>query len=95
MNVCIRDKLNAMFGELKNSIEKKVSETLANIRKKVQLLFQVDETTETTDEEKEIEEEKRTFEVKTFINDLYNKITQTTQAYGRHRKEQIDKSKEE
>ena len=91
----IQDKLNAMFGELKNSIEKKVSETLANFRKKVQLLFQVDETTETTDEEKEIEEEKRTFEVKTFINDLYNKITQTTQAYGRHRKEQIDKSKEE
>lgn len=89
----IQDKLNAMFGELKNSIEKKVSETLANFRKKVQLLFQVEESTHTTDEEKEIEEEKRTFEVKTFINDLYNKITQMTQAYGEFKKE--EKSKDE
>lgn len=89
----IQDKLNAMFGELKNSIEKKISETLANFRKKVQLLFQVEESTHTTDEEKEIEEEKRTFEVKTFINDLYNKITQMTQAYGEFKKE--EKSKDE
>ena len=86
----IQDKLNAMFGELKNSIEKKVSETLANFRKKVRLLFQVEETTETTDEEKEIEEEKRTFEVKTFINDLYNKITQMTQTYGQYKKEEFE-----
>lgn len=86
----IQDKLNAMFGELKNSIEKKVSETLANFRKKVRLLFQVDESTETTDEEKEIEEEKRTFEVKTFINDLYNKITQMTQTYGQYKKEEFE-----
>ena len=86
----IQDKLNAMFGEMKNSIEKKVSETLANFRKKVRLLFQVDETTETTDEEKEIEEEKRTFEVKTFINDLYNKITQMTQTYGQYKKEEFE-----
>ena len=90
----IQDKLNAMFGELKNSMEKKVSETLANFRKKVQLLFQVDETTHTTDEEKEIEEEKRTFEVKTFINDLYNKITQMTQTYGQYRKDKSEKDKD-
>lgn len=86
----IQDKLNAMFGELKNSIEKKVSETLANFRKKVRFLFQVDESTETTDEEKEIEEEKRTFEVKTFINDLYNKIIQMTQTYGQYKKEEFE-----
>lgn len=90
----IQDKLNAMFGELKNSIEKKVSEALSNFKKKVQLLFQVDETNHTTDEEKEIEEEKRTFEVKTFINDLYNKITKTTQSYDNHKKEQVEKNKD-
>lgn len=86
----IQDKLNAMFGELKNSVEKKISETLSNFKKKIKMLFQVDETTETTDEEKEIEEEKRTFEVKTFINDLYNKITQMTQTYGQYKKEQFE-----
>lgn len=90
----IQDKLNAMFGELKNSLEKKVSEALSNFRKKVQLLFQVDETNHATDEEKEIEEEKRTFEVKTFINDLYNKITQTTQTYGQYKKDKAEKDKD-
>jgi len=90
----IQDKLNAVFGELKNSIEKKISDTLANFKKKITMLFQVDETTESTDEEKKVEEDKRAFEVKTFINDLYNKITQTTQAYGNHKKEQVEKQKD-
>ncbi|MBR1680258.1 hypothetical protein IJ707_00540, partial [bacterium] len=90
----IQDKLNAMFGELKNSIEKKISETLSSFKKKVQMLFQVDDTTETTDEEKEIEEDKRAFEVKTFINDLYNKITQMTQTYGQYKKEELEKDKD-
>ena len=86
----IQDKLNAMFGELKSSVDKKVSEALSNFKKKITMLFQVDETTQTTDEEKEIEEAKRTFEVKTFINDLYNRITKTTQSYDNHKKQLID-----
>ena len=90
----IQDKLNAMFGEMKNSVEKKISEALSNFKKKVQLLFQVDESNHATDEEKEIEEEKRTFEIKTFINDLYNKITKTTQSYDNHKKEQVEKNKD-
>ena len=89
----IQDKLNAMFGELKNSVEKKISDTLANFKKKITMLFQVEETTETTDEEKKVEEDKRTFEIKTFINDLYNKITKTTQSYDNHKKEQVEKNK--
>ncbi len=90
----IQDKLNAMFGEMKNSIEKKISENLSNLKKKIRMLFQVDESTETTDEEKEIEEDKRAFEVKTFINDLYNKITQMTQTYGQYKQEAIEKNKD-
>ncbi len=90
----IQDKLNAMFGELKNSVEKKISDTLANFKKKITMLFQVEETTETTDEEKKVEEDKRAFEVKTFINDLYNKITKTTQSYDNHKKEQVEKNKD-
>lgn len=86
----IQDKLNAMFGELKSSMDKKVSDALSNFKKKITMLFQVDETTETTDEEKEIEEAKRTFEVKTFINDLYNRITQTTQSYDNHKKQLVE-----
>lgn len=90
----IQDKLNAMFGELKNSTEKKISEKLSNFKKKIQMLFQVDESTETTEEERKVEEDKRAFEIKTFINDLYNKITQTTQTYGKYKKEQSEKNKD-
>ncbi len=89
----IQDKLNAMFGELKNSVEKKISDKLTDFKKKITMLFQVDETTETTDEEKKVEEDKRAFEVKTFINDLYNKITQMTQTYGKYKREQSEKDK--
>ena len=87
----IQDKLNAMFGELKNSIEKKISETLANFKKKFRLILQVEETVDSDNEEKKIEEEKRTFEVKTFINDLYNRITKTVQSYGQYKKENMEK----
>lgn len=89
--VDIQDKLNAMFGEMKNSVEKKISDTLANFKKKFKMLFQVEETSKTEDEDKKIEEDKRAFEVKTFINDLYNRITKTIQSYDDHKKEQIEK----
>lgn len=93
--VDIQDKLNAMFGEFKNSVEKKISDTLANFKKKFKMLFQVDETSRADDEDKKIEEDKRAFEVKTFINDLYNRITKTTQSYDEHKKEQIEKEKKD
>jgi len=52
----ISDKLNAMFGELKNSIEKKISDKLKDFKKKIKSLFSVLETTETDDEERKIDE---------------------------------------
>lgn len=86
----IQDKLNAIFGELKNAMEKKISDNLSLLKKKLFSLFAIYEATDVDEEEKQVEEEKRTFEVKTFIHDIYNKITQTTQAYGelKRRREQ-------
>ena len=49
------------------------------------------DVTEVNSLARQIEEEKRTFEVKTFINDLYNKITKTTQSYNEYKKERISK----
>ena len=92
--VDIQDRLNAMFGEMKNSVEKKISDTLANFKKKFKLIFEVEETSRTDDEDKKVEEDKRAFEVKTLINDLYNKITKTTQSYDNHKKEQLEKEKD-
>ena len=87
----IQDKLNAVFGELKNSVEKKISDAFTNLKKKIRTLFHVEESAETTDDEKKVEEDKRAFEVKTFINDLYNKITKTFQFFDEVKKKEMEK----
>lgn len=72
--VDISDKLTAMMGELKNSIEKKISESFGNFKKKVKSIFSIFKPLDIDNNEKQIEETKRTFELKTFIHDLYKKI---------------------
>lgn len=76
----IQDKLNAMFGELKNAIEKKVSDSIQNAKKKIFSLFGL-YNPEKPEEEKEIDSAKRTFEARTFLHDVYNKITKTLKSF--------------
>lgn len=83
----IQDKLNAMFGELKNSIEKKINESWKNITQKIHSFFFVENSNKSDNEDKRVDEAKRTFELKTFLNDLYNRITKTTQSYNLIKKE--------
>jgi hypothetical protein len=64
-----------MMGELKNSNEKKISESFQTFKKKVKALFSIFKPLDTDNDDKQIEETKRTFELKTFIHDLYRKIT--------------------
>lgn len=65
----ISDKLTAMFGELKSSVEKKISDKLKDFKKKIKSLFSTLETREMDDEDK-IDEEKRIFEQKTALNSI-------------------------
>lgn len=76
----IQDKITAMFGELKASIEKKVSDRLQDAKKKLFSLFGIFEPKE-VEEEKKVETSKRTFEARTFLHDVYNKITRVFQSY--------------
>lgn len=74
----ISDKLNAIFGEMKNAIEKKISDKLKDFKKKFKSLFgivDIDETEEMDDEEKQIEETKRLFEMKTVLESIKEKFT--------------------
>lgn len=71
----ISDKLTAMFGELKNSIEKKISDKLKDFRKKIKSFFSTLETEEIDNEDK-IEEEKRILEQKTAFNSINNNLLQ-------------------
>lgn len=66
----ITDKLNAIFGELKNFTEKKISDKLKDFKKNFKSLFGIVETAETEDEDKKIEEEKRIFELKTAFHSI-------------------------
>lgn len=64
----ISDKLTAIIGEFKAAIEKKISEGIKDFKKKVKYLFSIFQPIEGT-------EHKKTFKLKTFIHDLYKKIT--------------------
>lgn len=70
----ISDKLNAMFGELKNSIEKKISDKLKDFKKKFKSTFGIYEPEEIDDEEKKIEESKRLFGQKTVLESIKEKF---------------------
>lgn len=70
----ISDKLNAVFGELKNSIEKKISDGLKNFRKKAKSIFGIFEPTE-LDEEEKFEEEKKVFDLKTTFESIKGHLT--------------------
>ena len=71
----ISDKLTAMFGELKASINKKISEIFTNTKKKLKSIFSIFKPLNADDEDKQIDETKKAFELKTFIHELYNKLT--------------------
>lgn len=64
----ISDKLNAVLGELKNSIEKKISDKFNDFKKKTMSLFGLFEPKEV--EEERLEESKRTFELKTVFESI-------------------------
>ncbi len=70
----ISDKLTAMMGELKASIEKKISEAFKDLKKKVKSLFSIFQPLDADNNDKQIDETKKAFELRTFIHDLYKKI---------------------
>ena len=66
--------MTAIYGEIKSAVQKKVSEVLSNIKKKLKSIFFISDTEEADDEDKKIDEAKKTFELKTFIHKLYKKL---------------------
>lgn len=72
----ISDKLTAMMGELKASIEKKISEAFKDLKKKVKSLFSIFQPLDADNDNKQIDETKKAFELRTFIHDLYKRLTE-------------------
>ena len=69
----IQDKLNAIFGEAKNFLEKKVSELVSNFKSKFEILFKVFKRSNTKDDETKIDEDKKLFRLKTLIQKILKK----------------------
>ena len=70
----ISDKLTAVYGELKAAVQKKVSETLNEIKKKVKSLFAIFSPLDADNDDKQIDETKKAFELRTFIHQLYRQL---------------------
>jgi len=69
----IQDKLNAIFGEAKNFTEKKIAELVSSIKSKFEMIFKIFKRSNTKDDETKIDEDKKLFRLKTFIQKLLRK----------------------
>ncbi len=78
----IQDKLNAIFGEAKAFVEKKVSELVSNIKSKFEILLKVFKRNNTKDDETKIDEDKKIFNLKTFIQKIWKKKDDTEDESG-------------
>lgn len=70
----ITDKLTAVYGEVKAAIAKKISETFGELKKKIKSLFSIFGVQNSDNDDKQIDETKKAFKLKTFIHDLYKKL---------------------
>lgn len=70
----ISDKLAAVYGEVKTAIAKKLSETLNEFKKKMKSLFSIFNPQDADNDDKQVDETKKAFKLKTFIHDLYKKL---------------------
>lgn len=70
----ISDKLTAVYGEVKAAIAKKISETFGELKKKIKSLFSIFGVQNSDNDDKQIDETKKAFKLKTFIHDLYKKL---------------------
>ena len=71
----VASKITSIIGEIKTAITKKISENLSEFKKKIKSLFQIFETLNLHNEDKKINEEKKIFELKTFLHSLKQRIT--------------------
>ena len=75
----IMDKLTAIFGEAKAFIEKKVSELISSLKSKLKNLFKIFKRNNTKDDETKIDEDKKLFRLKTFINKILGRKKDDTE----------------
>lgn len=71
--VDIMDKLNAIFGEAKAFIEKKISELISVVKSKFESLFKIFKKNNADDDDTKIDDDKRIFNLKTILHKIIRK----------------------
>ena len=69
----IQDKLNAIFGEAKNFIQKKISDIVSAIKAKLDGLFKIFKKHNADDDDTKIDDDKKIFNLKTILHKIIRK----------------------
>lgn len=69
----IQDKLNAIFGEIKNFIQKKASDIMTALKSKLDGLFKIFKKHDAEDEDTKIDDDKKIFNLKTILHKIIRK----------------------
>lgn len=77
--VDIQDKLNAIFGEAKAFVEKKISEIVSIVKTKFGELFKIFKKENAKDDDTKIDEDKKIFNLKTILHKIMRKKKDDTQ----------------
>jgi len=77
--VDIQDKLNAIFGEAKAFVEKKISELVSVVKTKFGELFKIFKKENAKDDDTKIDDDKKIFNLKTIIHKIWKKKKDDTE----------------
>ena len=77
----ISDKIAAVFGELKNAIEKKISELVSTIATKFKNLFKIFKKHNAEDDDTKIDDDKKIFNLKTILHKIKSKLKKKDKKY--------------
>ena len=69
----IQDKLNAVFGEMKNFIQKKMSDLVSAIKSKFESLFKIFKKHNADDDDTKIDDDKKIFNLKNILQKIIRK----------------------
>ena len=73
LKIEIQDKLNAIFGEAKAFIDKKIAEIVSNIKSKFEGLFKIFKKNNAKDDDTKIDDDKKIFNLKTILHKIIRK----------------------
>ena len=73
LKIEIQDKLNAIFGEAKAFIDKKITEIVSSIKSKFESLFKIFKKNNAKDDDTKIDDDKKIFNLKTILHKIIRK----------------------